>query len=234
MKDALRLYIPNSKRGETFALNQSQQKHVRVLRMNDGDMCEVFDGQGNLFAAHLKTDKKTSSIVIDEHVLFQEQETLLTVAIAPTKNMARFEWFVEKATEIGIAAIIPIKSDHSERLNLNANRVERVVESAASQSKELWVPSIHNLESMDKILDLKFDHKWLAHCNEGMARTSLEEAMPKPGHHLILIGPEGDFSEREISQAEEKGFQSISLGTKRLRTETAALTAVLAYSIFNS
>ncbi|NCG28877.1 MAG: RsmE family RNA methyltransferase [Bacteroidetes bacterium] len=234
MKDALRLYVPQSNLGESFDLNQGQQQHLRVLRLSSGDRCEVFDGRGRLCEGILKIEKRTATILIDKLIREEEQENQLTIAVAPTKNVARFEWLIEQTTELGVCKIIPFVSAHSERTNLNSERLERVVESAAGQSKELWLPEISALSSFEQILTEDYSERWIAHCQEDIERISLETAFSVKGDHIILIGPEGDFSKEEILEAQKIGFQSISLGRKRLRTETAAMAVALAYSIFNS
>ena len=149
----------------------------------------------------------------------------LHVAIAPTKSISRFEWFLEKATEIGIDEITPLLSEHSERKVVKFERSEKILISAMKQSQKAFLPKLNELTSFNEFIQKNSEkQKFIAHCNDG-EKNHLKNAIQKGNNMVILIGPEGDFSLEEVLEAKEKGFEEISLGDERLRTETAGIVA---------
>ena len=157
------------------------------------------------------------------------------MAVAPTKNIDRYEWFLEKATEIGVSRFIPIECDHSERRTIKYDREERVITSAVKQSLKAYHPSLDELTPVKKVIAAPFEgQKFIAHCDQSFGeRAYLPPIIKKNENILILIGPEGDFSPEEIKFALENGFQPISLGNQRLRTETAAVVATVMVATIN-
>ena len=206
-------------------LNETESKHcIKVLRKSIGDEINITNGEGELLkcvitVAHQKKcefnvikNTKTSAITPPLHI-----------AIAPTKNIDRFEFFLEKCTEIGIQKITPILCFHSERKVLKTERLEKIIVSACKQSKNYHFPILNELTPLKDILSLDVPQKLIAHCNE--EEKVLLKSLAFQKETLLLIGPEGDFSKDEIKLALKNGFQPISLGESRLRTETAGLVA---------
>ena len=222
-----------------YTLPEEESKHcVRVLRMGVGDELFLTDGKGTLHRCKVVDDNvKRCEVEVVEHI--EEYGRLpyqLSMAVAPTKNIDRYEWFLEKATEVGVSHIWPIECDHSERRQIKPEREEKVITSAVKQSLKAYHPTLHPLTPLRKLLAMEFDgQKYIAHCNDSMgSREYLGSVIKKGGNILILIGPEGDFSPEEINFALQNGFKAISLGTQRLRTETAAVVATVLTSTINS
>ncbi len=205
-------------------LNPEESRHAtKVLRMKIGDQIEIGDGKGHLFDATIASLGKQITVSINEIKSFSRGENSIAIAIAPPKNSSRFEWFLEKATELGIDSFYPIITRRSERKQVKTERAEKIVLTAAKQSKRVFLPFIHPIQNFSEALNIDSDHKMIAHCIESMER---KKVTPAPGHSIIFIGPEGDFNEEEILEAEKQGYQSIILSQNRLRTETAAILAV--------
>lgn len=209
---------------ETFQLSEEESKHiVRVLRMNEGDQLAIVNGKGGYFEteitlAHPK--RCTVSILNSEQSEIPKHE--LHIALGPTKLMERIEWFVEKATEIGITEISFVSGKNSERVKMKPERIEKKVISAMKQSKRRFLPKINDLISVSEFIQ-KHPNGLIAHCEEGEKSTILD--VFQVTNCPILIGPEGDFTKDEIDLALENGYKTITLGENRLRTETAALYA---------
>ncbi len=222
-------YIPNlDLQLNECQLPQDEAKHiVRVLRMVVGDKLLLTDGKGHFVQSHInKIEGKKCSVAFDEIIVAERPNYNLHLAVAPTKNNSRYEWLLEKATEIGITSVIPFTSFHSERRKLNTERLEKILISAMKQSQKAYLPQLNNPIAFSELIKQPFEGaKYIAHCNDDFQRISINENYEKGKDVLILIGPEGDFSKEEIAEAEQLGFQSIHLGTSRLRTETAGLVA---------
>lgn len=202
----------------------------KVLRKNVGDAIQVLDGSGSLFHCQIieiRRDKLAAKVLsIDEN--FGTVSYDLSIAIAPTKNIDRLEWFLEKATEMGVSAIYPIVTANSERSVIKPERLEKVLVAATKQSLKGRVPELHPLQKFKDFVKLDFaGERYVAHCADGEKVNFLSLANPqKPT--LVCIGPEGDFNQTEIELAAKNGFHAISLGDSRLRTETAGIVAVAA------
>lgn len=208
----------------TFPKEESRHL-IRVLRKKRGDQIHITDGKGNLYWAEIidDNDKKCEVQVLKSDRKPDSKEYRLHVAIAPTKSNDRFEWFLEKATEIGIDEISPIICEHSERKKINLERCEKVLLTAMKQSLKLSLPKINPLQRFnDLIQDSSEDAKIIAHCADE-DKQSLQELITDQSNILVLIGPEGDFSPHEIQEAADAGFKSLDLGKSRLRTETAGI-----------
>lgn len=208
-------------------LNEDESKHaLRVVRLKKGDELLVVDGKGNKYTCSIKNKEgKTAELEIISHTFIDKEKNYsLSIAIAPTKNIDRFEWFLEKATEIGIDHIYPIFTFHSERKQIKPDRLQKVLISALKQSQRVHLPVLHEAIGLKEIFTIDADAKLIAHCRDGL-KASLADNAAKNGHTLILIGPEGDFSNEEIEEALKNDFLPTSLGDSRLRTETAGIIA---------
>jgi len=228
-------YTPDLKEN-TYRLSEEESKHcVRVLRLSEGDQLVLIDGKGLLCEATitLAHPKGCELKILSRTADYGKRDFNLTIAVAPTKNIDRYEWFLEKATEIGIDSIIPIVSRYSERKEIKPERLEKVTIAAIKQSIKAYLPQIKPIQSFKSLISAPFDGlKFIAHCAEG-SKTLLRDAATKGANTLILIGPEGDFSTEEIEAALAAGFIPISLGEARLRTETAALVACHTINLIN-
>lgn len=221
-----------------YTLSEEESKHcVRVLRMGIGDELHLTDGRGMLHLCKVVDDNaKRCTVEIVKSTQAEPLPYHLVMAVAPTKNIDRYEWFLEKATEVGVGEIYPIKSEHSERKEIKHERELKVITSAVKQSLKMYHPTLHELTPFKQIVTMPFDgEKYIAHCNSSLGeRTYLGKELKKGGRKLILIGPEGDFSPEEITFALQNGFTAISLGDQRLRTETAAVAATMIVSTINA
>lgn len=222
-----------------YTMPEEESKHcIRVLRMQRGSELHITDGKGNLYRCKVVDDnpKRCTVEIIDSISEYEKLPYHLTMAVAPTKNIDRFEWFLEKATEVGLSEIYPIESEHSERRQLKDERLEKVVTAAVKQSLKAYHPTLHPLTRIRDIITMPFEgQKFIAHCDkETSERAYLGSQLKKGGNVLILIGPEGDFSPEEITFALQNGFKPITLGDQRLRTETAAVVATVIVSTINS
>ena len=222
-------------------LDAEESRHaVRVLRLREGDDIYVTDGRGHLYHCLIATaDDRACTVEVDnqDHSFFNSPFSI-HLAVAPTKNPSRMEWLVEKAVEIGVGEITLLNCDHSERSFFKTDRLEKLAISAMKQSLHTTLPQINPPVTLkdwlkNKFSDSNFQLKFIAHCETDKPRTPLVKALQPCPDVVVLIGPEGDFSEEEISLAIDMGFQPVSLGSSRLRTETAALYAVTAFNIVN-
>ena len=225
-----------SKNDKQFTFAKEESRHIiRVLRKKEGDSIFITNGKGYLFYSKISiaSDKRCVVVIEKVAVIKNSLENHVHIAIAPTKNNQRLEWFLEKATEIGVSEITPIICEHSERKMIKKERLEKVLVSAMKQSKRYYLPTLNNAIPFKKFLDIDFQcNKFIAHC-EDKEKLTLKNQLSKNQDVLILIGPEGDFSLSEISLALEKGFKPISLGKSILRTETAGIVAVQNVAFIN-
>ncbi|RIV30504.1 16S rRNA (uracil(1498)-N(3))-methyltransferase [Flagellimonas lutimaris] len=220
-----------------FVFPPDESKHiVRVLRKSEGDIVHITNGKGYLFEAEIlePNQKKCKARIISNRKSIPKRYKLHMV-VAPTKMNDRYEWFLEKATEIGVDEITPIICDHSERKTIKLERMERVLQSAMKQSLQTVLPQINPPISCKEFLenDISTGFKFIAHCQDG-EKMELKRKVIADNDATILIGPEGDFSKTEIDLAKEKSYIPISLGRNRLRTETAAIVACTTVAIINS
>ena len=221
---------------EVYQLDEEESKHcVRVLRLQIGDQVNLIDGKGGFYLAEISVDhpKKTQLKVVNYIAEFGKRNHYLHIAIAPTKNIDRFEWFLEKATELGIDEITPIICERSERKEVKIERSNKIITSAVKQSIKGYHPKLNQQKSFKELLLQKQDAQlYIAHC-EGVEKFFINKKFKKHDKYLILIGPEGDFSTTEIEIALQNGFVPITLGESRLRTETAALQACFEINYLN-
>ena len=221
-----------------YTLPEEESKHcVRVLRMTVGDELHLTDGKDNMYRCKVVSDnvKRCEVEVVETWPEYERMSYGLTMCVAPTKNIDRFEWFLEKATEIGISEVYPLECDHSERRQIKLEREEKVITAAVKQSLKAYHPVLHDLTSVRDIIAMDFEgEKYIAHCDSSFGeRPYLGNLVKKGANTLILIGPEGDFSKEEINFALQNGFKAISLGRERLRTETAAVVATTVVATIN-
>lgn len=218
-------------------LPEEEAQHcTRVLRLTTGDEITLTDGKGNFYRAEITTATHKRCLVAIKETLFQEPlwPCHLHIAMAPTKNMDRNEWFAEKATEIGLNELTFLNCRFSERKVIKPERIEKILVSAIKQSLKARIPLLNEMTDFDKFITRDFKgQKFIAHCYEG-EKPLLKDVLQKGEDALVLIGPEGDFSEEEVAKAIQKGFMPISLGKSRLRTETAALVACHTINLLNS
>ena len=222
--------------GKLHQLEKQESQHcINVLRLQVGDMIILVDGNGGYYKAKIKTGdshKCTVEIISSKHKV-GKKNFRLHIAIAPTKNINRFEWFLEKATEIGIDEITPLLCERSERKTIRNERLDKVIVSAMKQSIKAYKPKLNRITNFTEFISIKHSsHKFIAYCDK-KSNPELKELAPKEDDILILIGPEGDFSQEEVHQATKSGFHSIQLGTSRLRTETAGLVACFTINLIN-
>ncbi len=229
-------YNPDISENTTeFSFSKEESKHiVKVLRKSIGDTLHITNGKGWLFTAEISVpDIKKCSAQIMSKVLQPKRKYSLHLAVAPTKMNDRYEWFLEKATEIGIDSITPIICEHSERKIVKAERFERVLQSAMKQSLNCYLPELNEAMSFKSFMKQDFNGTlYIAHCEETDKQSLKQELQPQKDV-TILIGPEGDFSVKEIAQALKNGFKPVTLGETRLRTETAAIVACHSVAFIN-
>ncbi len=220
-------YVPNIS-GAEIILGETESKHaIRVLRLQNGNLVQIIDGTGGFYEAEITdaNQKKCRLSILKSQPEFGKKDFHLHIAIAPTKNIDRFEWFLEKATEIGIDEITPLLTSHSERKTINPDRLEKILVSAIKQSLKAYLPKLNNLTNFKELVTKnKTENKFIAYC-DNIQKTHLKDLATKAKDTLILIGPEGDFSPEEVKLAIENGFKVVSLGESRLRAETAGIVA---------
>lgn len=224
---------------ENFTLSEDESKHcIRVLRLVTGNQIVLIDGKGGWYNAII-TDENPKRCVVKIVEVEQkkgDKNFHLHIAIAPTKNNDRMEWFIEKATETGIDEVSLIECKNSERNTVKTERLEKVAVSAIKQSLKAYLPQINELIAFTKFIDSVKNfkgQKYIAHCNEAIGKVHLKTLYTKGEEVLILIGPEGDFTPEEVKLALSNGFKEISLGDSRLRTETAALYCCTVINVLN-
>lgn len=222
---------------QTSFLPEEESLHcAKVLRLQVGEIVHLIDGKGGLYTAQIVVahPKRTEVKVISVEQEFEKLPYNLHLALAPTKNIDRYEWFVEKSTEIGLSAFTPLFSRYSERKMVKEDRVEKVIVSAAKQSLKAYVPQLFSSTSFKEFVqNTQASQKFIAHCND-MPKVPLATALQKGSDVVVMIGPEGDFSPEEVQFALDHGFVSVSLGTSRLRTETAGVVACHTVNLINA
>jgi len=226
-------YDPDFK--EQGILCESESKHcINVLRHKTGDIITIANGKGQYFKGPI-TDAHPKKCRIEtfETIHHPESEYKVHLAVAPTKSIDRYEWLIEKAVELGVNEITPLMCQHSERKKLRIDRIERIAVSAMKQSLKAFMPIINELTPFTKFMDsTEASQTYLAHCYSENKRL-LKLSYPKKTNAILCIGPEGDFSLEEIALAKSKGCQMVSLGSSRLRTETAGLAACHTIHLLN-
>ncbi len=240
MKEEHFFYTPQIK--ESNLLPDEEFAHaVRVLRFGVGDRIRLMDGQGTFYNASIVevTKKFCKFEVVDQEFHPGKGQSWLHIAMAPTKNIDRTEWFVEKAVEIGVDEITFLNTEFSERKRVNMERMDKILVSAMKQSRKPYKTVLNPLTDFNSLMaNTQMERKFICHCygNDNSVQLNEKKLLRNclnPGDKaLVLVGPEGDFSLREVVDAEKNGFQSVSLGDSRLRTETAAVVAVHILNLF--
>ena len=228
-------YTPDIQ-GLQYMLNEEESTHaVRVLRLKAGDEVTLVDGRGGRYRAQIDEahHKHCDVKILEYQADYGKRLYRLHIGIAPTKNIDRVEWFIEKATEIGIDEITPLLCERSERKHVNTERLQRIMIAAMKQSQKACLPQLNEMMEFGNWLKTQnSEHCYIAHCNEG-DRQSLKTAYQPGRDTTIIIGPEGDFSMQEVTLALAHGFKGISLGESRLRTETAGVAACHSVYLLN-
>lgn len=229
-------YTPDIKDDEFYQLNEEESKHaVRVLRLNIDDELWLTDGEGTMIQAKLIDNhpKRCNLQIVKRIANYAKRDYRLHMVVAPTKNISRFEWFLEKATEIGVDEITPVLCEHSERNAIKKERLNKVITSAVKQSLKAYHPKLNSLKKFGDVLKEKKDTKMLlAWCN-ATEEDRIEKFAEAREDLIIFIGPEGGFSDREIEEAGDAGVELVSISSSRLRTETAALVACHSVAFIN-
>ncbi|MFK7001276.1 16S rRNA (uracil(1498)-N(3))-methyltransferase [Flavobacterium oreochromis] len=218
-----------------FSFDKEESKHiVKVLRKKENDILFVTNGAGFLFETEITLASEKKCIVkINNYKLSEPTKFKLHLAVAPTKMNERYEWFLEKASEIGIHEITPIICEHSERTIIKIDRFEKILQSAMKQSNQFYLPKLNEPIIFKDFINQDFSGQtFIAHCEDSDKKNLKKEIIPN-SKYTILIGPEGDFSEKEIKLALNKGFTPVTLGNTRLRTETAAVVACHSVAFIN-
>ncbi len=209
-----------------FILSEETSKHcIQVLRMKIGEQLNITDGKGNLFSASIiSTDKRYCAVKINSTTFSKQEQRNVSIAISLVKNASRFEWFLEKATEMGVAEIIPLLCSRTERQHFRFDRMNNILIAAMLQSQQTWLPVLQVPTAFQVVIDQsQHTQKLIAHCEEDK-KTEIKN-LKLMNDVQILIGPEGDFTHDEIQSAIQKNYQPVSLGNTRLRAETAGVTA---------
>src|SRR6476620_111837 len=220
-------FIDHIDKSNTIILPEDTSKHcVQVLRMKEGEQLQLTDGKGNLLTAKIiNADRKHCTVNVEEERFQQSPARKISIAISLLKNASRFEWFLEKATEIGASEIIPLLCERTERQHFRFDRMNNILISAMLQSQKTWLPVLHEPQLFEKIVSSSvYLQKFIAHCETDKEKNNLASVV-KQNQLQILIGPEGDFTKEEIEKAIQKNYQPVSLGDTRLRAETAAIIA---------
>ena len=213
---------------DEFNLTEETSKHiVQVLRMHETEELMVTNGKGETLKAFITAaNKKKTAVKITGRSFSPVASVKVSVAISPVKNKSRFEWFLEKATELGVSEIIPLKSARTEKQQFRMDRMKSILESALIQSQQVWMPILHEPQNFNSwVENVQADQKFVAHCEDGEKRKLSEMIEINSSSQLILIGPEGDFTDEEINLAISHQFVAVELGVNRLRSETAAVAA---------
>jgi 16S rRNA (uracil1498-N3)-methyltransferase len=229
----MQLFFNPNIESDLFLEKEEHFHATKVLRKKEGDILSVMDGKGGLFECKLiQISSKKSLVEILESKKF-DKTNRLHIGIAPTKNNNRMEWFLEKATEIGISEITPLLCSRSERKVLKNERMEKIILAAAKQSKSFHVPVLNEMISFSSFVKkVESKQKFVAHCEEDSEKKTLHNHnLLNTESTVILIGPEGDFTAKEIEEAKSHNFEELSLGESRLRTETAAMVACAYYNL---
>jgi len=212
---------------EIFVLSEETSKHiVQVLRMRENEDLLITNGKGQVLTTRLvKPNKKNAEVQIIDKIVSPKIVPQISVGISLIKNTNRFEWFLEKATEIGVASIIPIICERTEKSHYRYDRMKNIIISAMLQSRQAWMPTLHEPARFEMIIeDRQYKNKYIAHCIDE-EKKHLNSQIISNGDQIVLIGPEGDFTKEEVTAELKNSYFPISLGETRLRTETAGVVA---------
>ncbi|MFZ1528818.1 MAG: 16S rRNA (uracil(1498)-N(3))-methyltransferase [Ferruginibacter sp.] len=214
--------------GLPVQLDEDTSKHVvQVLRMQNGELLNLTDGKGNIYSCVITDNhRKKCMLQVKEKTTVEPSAKKISIAISPVKNNTRFEWFLEKATEIGVSSIVPLICERTEKQQVKPERMQQIIISAMLQSRQCWMPQLKEPVKFSAFVKENIEgSKLIAHCDD-QHKNPLSAYQPHK-QSTILIGPEGDFSPKEIEEALANGFAGVSLGNTRLRTETAGMVAAV-------
>ncbi len=218
---------------QEIMLSETTQHHlVHVLRMKIKEQFWLTNGKGTRCLMEINSvEKKSCGITLLDEQFINKAKGELSIAISFTKNPSRMEWFLEKATEIGIAHIIPLITKRSEKLHWKQDRFDKIIISAMLQSQQVYLPTLHSPTGLEEFLTQKFPAQYIAHCEENTEKLFLQDVLQMEQNCSILIGPEGDFTPSEIEQCLATSYVPVSLGKTRLRTETAGMVACTLFNL---
>jgi 16S rRNA (uracil1498-N3)-methyltransferase len=221
----------------TVSLDADTGRHIwQVLRMVAGDQVLLTDGKGTLATCTLNnSERQTCRVTITKSELHTRNGGQLHLCVAFTKNNSRNEWLLEKATELGVASIVPLIVSRSEKNHIRTDRWKKILQSAMVQSRQYYLPQLFEPTKLEAAAEMfkKTAHKLIAHCIDDQPKSPLSKMLNTSSETVILIGPEGDFSPNEVTLCLAHGFKPVSLGNHRLRTETAAITAAALFNVMN-
>ncbi|MBX7094425.1 MAG: 16S rRNA (uracil(1498)-N(3))-methyltransferase [Flavobacteriales bacterium] len=229
----MQLYFSNRRNDNMVLLDEEESAHAtRVMRLKEGDEVFVTNGEGEIFQCRIAhIGKKEIAAQIENVSKGKDEKNKLHIAIAPTKNIDRFEWFLEKSVELGIGKITPLICDRSERKEVRTDRLNKILLAAMKQSNHTHLPLLCEAVSFKLLMaEIPEQERWIAHCAEG-EKNHLYDGLNVQQNTLVMIGPEGDFSAREIEQAFQHHFKPVSLGESRLRTETAGVAVAAMFAL---
>lgn len=227
-------YITSYDGSGQIELDENNSRHmVAVLRMKEAEQVQLTDGKGLLLTASIQSaHKKKAVLAVTDRRLYAPSAPRVTIAISPIKNSSRFEWFLEKASEIGVSAIVPLLCQRTEKQQFRYDRMQQILISALLQSQQAWMPLLHQSTPFASFVETPgTGRKWIAHCMDAH-RQSLRGVASAEHDQILLIGPEGDFSPAEVDLAVAQGFQPVLLGATRLRTETAGIVGASLLRVF--
>lgn len=233
-------YQENISAGQLTELNEDVARHcLQVLRMKQGYLLQLTDGKGNLYTAKIIHAAKKSAQVTIEHTAYNtKSDTNICIGISLLKNTSRLEWFIEKATEIGVSEIIPLICHRTEKQKFRKDRMQQIIISAMLQSRRTWLPVLRNATNLVEVMQEEYKgSKLIAHCEPGL-KKSLQALLSQEDKHVtnyqMLIGPEGDFTTEEIDKSLMHNYEAVTLGNNRLRTETAGIVSAVFLQQFTS
>lgn len=219
----------------TVTLDGDSAKHIwQVLRMDPGDKITLTDGKGIAALGIVQVSERHKCNVAVQQVAFHERQgKILHLCVAFTKNNGRNEWLLEKATELGVASIIPIMTSRCEKIHIRHDRWQKILQSSILQSQQDYLPLLSEILPLEDVMKAysKTAQKFIAHCIAEEGKKPLSEMLKPTGETILLIGPEGDFTQNEVDLSVEHGFTPVSLGRQRLRTETAAIAAAAFFNL---
>ncbi len=226
-------YFSGDESLQELTLDEDTSRHmVQVLRMKEGDRLQLTNGKGSIFISSIREAHKKHCIVkVEDHIAINAPSYRTIMGVSLIKNSSRFEWFLEKATEIGISEIVPLICSRTEKEKFRFDRFQNIITSAMVQSRQAWLPILHQpiafqlLFAMEDVVNAP--QKFIAHCMEGEKQPLAGLARKADGSSILLIGPEGDFDEDEVAFAIQNNFKAVSLGETRLRTETAGMVGAV-------
>lgn len=224
-------YEENLNNTSSITLSVVTSKHImQVLRMKQGEQIQLTNGRGEIVTAEIISEnKKATEVKVLSTSNSPQRTSNITIAISLIKSNSRLEWFLEKATEIGVSEIMPLICERTEKQHFRQDRMKNILISAMLQSQQVWLPILYEPVKFQELVKRNYEQKFIAHCDKEQ-KKSLHQHISTSAHQLICIGPEGDFTKEEIDLAVANNFIPVSLGATRLRTETAGIVACVLFN----